>query len=139
MHTCFPHKKHFISAQLWHIYFSFSPTLRRSQSSLYVWRLHQTSSASSSSPSNGCFLLPALTYGSSMSGTQVSPSFLWILFISIYYNKWLLSPQKLLIYVFFPVLLSRRERSLSTYCIAVDPVCVHRSCHPLQRSEELSC
>ena len=55
---------------------SLSPTLRRSLSSSYVWRLRQTSSASSSSPSNGCFSLPAPTYGSSMSGTQVSPSFL---------------------------------------------------------------
>lgn len=58
----------------------FSPILRHSLSSSYVWRLHQTSSASSSSPSNGCFLLPAPMYGFSMSGTQVSPSFQWILF-----------------------------------------------------------
>lgn len=57
-------------------YLCFSPTPRRFPSSLYVWRLHQTSSASFSSPSNGCFSLPAPTYGSSMSGTQVSPSFL---------------------------------------------------------------
>lgn len=61
---------------------SLSPTLRRSLSSSYVWRLRQTSSASSSSPSNGCFSLPAPTYGSSMSGTQVSPSFLPTDFIS---------------------------------------------------------
>uniref|UniRef100_A0AAZ1XB64 Transmembrane protein 57a n=1 Tax=Oreochromis aureus TaxID=47969 RepID=A0AAZ1XB64_OREAU len=37
-----------------------------------------------------------------------------------------------------PVCLAHRERSLSTHCIAVDPVCVHRSCHTIQRSEELS-
>lgn len=53
----------------------FCPVPRHSLSSSYVWRLRQTLSASSSSPSSGCFLLPAPTCGSSMSGTQVSPSF----------------------------------------------------------------
>ncbi len=72
---------------------SLSPTLRRSLSSSYVWRLRQTSSASSSSPSNGCFSLPAPTYGSSMSGTQVSPSFLWTV-LSLP-AKQPLSPQRL--------------------------------------------
>ena len=37
------------------------------------------------------------------------------------------------------LLLSHRERSLSTHCVAVDPICVHRGCHTVQRSEELSC
>lgn len=49
---------------------------RRSLSSLFVWRLHQTSYASSSSPSNGCFSLPAPTCGSSTCGTQVSLVFI---------------------------------------------------------------
>lgn len=42
---------------------------------------------------------------------------------------------------YFPprLLLSCRERSLSTHCVAVDPVCVHWSRHTVQRSEELSC
>lgn len=64
-----------ISAQLFDS-LSPSPTPRRSLSSSYAWRSRQTSSASSSSPSSGCFSLPAPTCGSSMSGTQVSPSFL---------------------------------------------------------------
>lgn len=55
---------------------------RRSPCSSSVWRLHQTSSASSSFLSSGCFLLPAPMYGSSMCGTQVSPSFVWILFLT---------------------------------------------------------
>lgn len=42
-------------------------------------------------------------------------------------------------FFFLSLVLSRRERSLSTHCIAVDPVCVHRSRHTVQRSEELSC
>lgn len=41
-------------------------------------------------------------------------------------------------FFFSCLLLSHRERSLSTNCITVDPVCVHRSCHTVQRSEELS-
>lgn len=60
---------------------SLSPALRRSLYSSYVWRLRQTSFAFSSSPSNGCFSLPAPTYGSSMSGTQVSPSFLQTVYL----------------------------------------------------------
>lgn len=47
---------------------------RRSLCSSYVWHLRQTSSAFYSSLSNGCFSPPAPTYGSSMSGTQVSPT-----------------------------------------------------------------
>jgi len=45
---------------------------RRSPFSSCAWRSRRTSSASSSSPSSGCFSPPAPTFGSSMSGTQVS-------------------------------------------------------------------
>lgn len=45
---------------------------RRSHSSLCLWHSRQTSSASCSSLSSGCSLLPAPTYGCSMYGTQVS-------------------------------------------------------------------
>lgn len=142
--------KHLISPS-----FSLPRVFRHSPSSLCVLRLHQTSYASSSSPSNGCFLLPAPTYGSSMSGTQVSPS--WVFFLALFFpsgsqmatftsntqcarNSKLPSFFSANLMFFSPrLLLSCRERSLSTHCIAVDPVCVHRSCHTIQRSEELSC
>lgn len=81
--------KHLISPS-----FSLPRVFRHSPSSLCALRLHQTSYASSSSPSNGCFLLPAPTYGSSMSGTQVSPScFFFLLCFSLLAAKWPLSPQ----------------------------------------------
>lgn len=63
----------------------FLPAFRRFLYSSYVWRLRQTSSAFSSFLSNGCFSLPAPTYGCSMSGTQVSPSFLPTVFFFLFY------------------------------------------------------
>lgn len=132
----------------------FLPAFRRFLYSSYVWRLRQTSSAFSSFLSNGCFSLPAPTYGCSMSGTQVSPSFLPTVFFFFFISasKQSSSPQRLgaqenhscqvpsICWLFIsPMSLTYREGSLSTHGIAVDPVCVHWSCHTVQRSEELSC
>lgn len=117
----------------------FLPALRRFLYSSFVWRLRQTSSAFSSFLSNGCFLLPAPTYGCSMSGTQVSPSFLPTVFSFLSLpanshhhlkdlvrkkNRSCQVPSRVPIFI-FPLSLTYREGSLSTHGIAVDPVCVH--------------
>lgn len=106
---------------------SFSPTPRRFQSSLYVWRLHQISSAFFSSPSNGCFSPPAPTYGSSTSGTQVSPSFLQSLFLSLPAKRPLSPPKTLCTRNFeLPSFFSVRAERADFLCLSFSTFYVER-------------